>query len=732
MDACNVSVQAWKSGALLSFGIQYEDRAGRKGAVLTNESLNLWVPTPNQAWLNGVLGFNEDIVKMIIAWTIRHKPPKFATAYQWMVTKPDILWCLDVCVSCDYIHTDSRIKPRVTINVNHFIKEITDYYQLTRLQYYEWQKGDRIRLRSKKWVPNGGVFVYLEGNLDFEIVGVEYPDDDSRFLTDIDLIEDPSNTNWAFILDDHGNKTLDPSKMSLVLESFDMGSYIAMTDTDPIVEGVQVGMVEQLLVAEIYRPVKEIADNANKWFYEFSEKFPIINPNTDHAYHGKGHTAVVDVDLPIQDQTVAQPATGQFTGGNIFIHSRAGIIDTYMVEDFNFSDFYKSDMPDEGKVGLIDPNMRRQHLITGMRFGGKYLENTQVNNLSTFLWADLDTLPEKYGAITKIKEIGFTLRVKQFQKMTSIYIGRAGLQQALADGKNIVVSSTQVLGPHDQSEDNWGLSTPQAYCENGKSEYFVDIINGVIVRNASNGPFPISEYGIKQWTKDKCEYLLNTCSQYYIFAGYDGYHDYVLFTFVGKIPGNRNPGDQWDVNTVVFDERENTWKCFLDLDINGIAHEGFLHNGMELLSFYAGQLYSHNDGDPLEFYGTKREPSIVLVANKEPFLTKLWKSIAIYSSKVWYAKDYGDINIAASVNFARGMTSKLPSEQFESVEGIHRAGFLANATSTSTKENVTDLVNGQELRGETMEIKLTCDERDEDVTISGIIIDALHSKPSAQ
>lgn len=688
------SLPSFKSGAWHSFGLVYYDRANRSSYVNTNNQTNLFNPYLTRLWNDGKLGSNITIHKSVLNWQINHKPPYCATHYSWMMAKNSVEWFLNYLVPGDKIVFTPE-GDRIEISLNAEMQLMLDDYKHCNLSFYDWQKGDRIRFLSKKWQAPLNDHVYLENYLDFEILSIEYPSDGGYQKDD-----SPLNN---YITDPAGNKLRDPKQSKISINAFNKGSYFYQ---DPL----------HLITIEVYRPRKSTPDEETKIYCELGEMQEIINPHTEDRNHAGN----------IQNQSATQPALGKFERGDVYIKGRNSQLYSSPVESMWYSDFYDSEAYGKGRPNIINRNAERKHYKSNLCYGGMYIQDTQVNDLSKFNFEDYVVLAEKFGEITRIQEIGYTLKVRQVSKSTSIYIGRAGLEQAEMNNQKVVVGSDKVLGTHMVSPERWGCINSESCVASARYEYFVDVNNGVIIRDAPNGMFCISKYGIRNWVKNKCKYLTEDCSEYNIYGGFDGDNEHIYFTFIGL---DKSTG-LYNIETIIFNEDENKWICFIELLNGNIPMEGFGYIGQYMFSFMEGKLYRHNINVFRNyFYGNQYKSEISFVVNNDSLKSKVFKSLSVYSNKLWSAPNNNDITIPASMNNPNGMSSKLPAGRFVSKEGIHYAPFGKNMITSGDSPSITDFVNGNQLRGEIMEIKLTNDNNEE-VELTNIIIDSIHSKKS--
>ncbi len=680
---CSSIYTSFKSGSWYEFGITYFDRANRSGALNVSIDTKIYIPLDQE--LNSVPIYTKT---NRIQWEINHIPPSWATHYKW--------YCSGNNTIEDFIQFNiadiCRVNGLVEVEMNSNILLTTELHKKSKLESWEWRKGDRIRFLRKG--INLTTFIPLNFTevLDFEIQNYTYPT-----LTD-NSYEKDSAAAPAFILDENGNKIRKKSEMVFCVDDFTFEKVSTNTGDVNLKQIIDGG---GYVVVEIYRPKKEI-DSENRIFYEFGEEYAIV---------GGLHQGETQHQL-----SNGTPAEGRFKYGDIYIRLRSVVDTVFPVESFSFSDFYKSNYWSRGRVGIVDANMVQQRFETKGRFSGLKIQDTQTNDLSTFGYKDSITLKSKFGRITSIEEVGYTLRVRQLYKRSSIYIGRAGLRQASEEGRDIVAVTDNVLGTVYESEARWGCQNPESVASNGTYSYYVDLQNGAILREASNGTIAISDEGVKDWTKETCKTLLNECENVEIFTGIDNKNGKIYFTFKGDYTSSSNKF----LETIVYSEKDKEWDCYLDLyDASNNAPENYAFIGQTLISFIQGQLWLHNDNVLRNrFYGVDRDWEINVVINKEWNLDKSFKVIIIDSAGTWACEE-----IIIPENGSRSeMFSRIKSGRFKGVKGKQIAKFAKNMkSSTGTAD---DLLNGNDLVGLIMKIKLVNTQQTE-VILSNVEVKSL-------
>lgn len=692
VTSASPKVKSIKSGTTRQLGIAYYDDPLRGGGVVTDSSFILSVPylTENHSSPGNTLTTGtETIHKTEITTSISHIPPMWAKYYCWCVAPSSISFFIDFhIVSSDIIVENNNI----WIKFNYGIMQMADTFGKSVIRSYSWQKGDRIRFLS--WQPDAtkNEQIYFHKLIDYEILGVDYNAGDDGYEQDESTA---SSTNSTFIYDEKGNKIRDVGQQFLVLPLFTKSTYNIPNDT-------------RIVVCEIYRPRLE---SDAMVFHEIENLRPILNPHTSTRLH----SATVN-------QTSLTPATSTLTWGDVYVKARTTGDSVYMVEASQFSDFFDSEWNGIGRPNILLKDGRRTEYTTKLIFSGKYIQNTKTNELSKVLSSDSIELLEKFGPINFIKEIGFTLKVIQKYKPSSIYVGRQGLTQADVSRGEVLFASDNTLGTVTVSESSYGTEHPLSCLKHERNLYWYDINSGCIVRDSGNGIRSISQpedgdnetgYKIKSFLQAKSKTFQENGVD--VYAAYDGKYDIVYFSFVDQT-------DSTQSFTIGFHEPSNRWISFYSFIPDFIT-------GMKMtvMSWKDSALWLHNAGIRMNFYGVQYSQTITTISNKEPLIKKRFRSIKQQSNKVFDLRDQGDVWIDADETYSRGQTGLIKAGAFRAVEGGIYAPFGRNMTTHQLLPSNDDYINGDEFRGDYIELTLHNDSTDE-VNLFSIEVDAVESK----
>lgn len=481
-DLPNFKFPGFKMGSTHRFALVYFDRANRSGAAnidrVPNFGTEIYIPFYTEIDQS----ITQSTNRAEINWQIKHQPPIWATHYQWYYAGSRIGYFTQFVIN--EIGPDVSFDQRVFIDIEALNNHQTNY-QNSNISAYTFTPGDRIRFITQANDPGNNIVI---GPLTPAYVDMEI------------LAQDPNDPN-----------------------------RILVNDFNYSAEGIT---STGKSIVEIYTPLSR-SDDDESLYYAMGEAFDIINPHTnDRAHQGV-----------LQDQDANNlstvPAEGTFIEGDVYHILRSfgldilgnGINSTpWYVESRNYSDFYPSNSYSRGRSNIVDPDVKRAYLNI-VRHGQRLFENTGINGLSTFYSNDYtDEFSDRYGTINSIIEVGYTLKVIQSLKNSSIYIGRT----VTTDGGQgqVTLKSDNLFGTVIPAEDDFGTVDPLSVEKYHRYLYFYDRTNGLYIRDAANGMFPISRYKMTKFFKEISEDVVNgVISNLRVISRFDQKHERLMVTF---------------------------------------------------------------------------------------------------------------------------------------------------------------------------------------------------------
>lgn len=136
----------------------------------------------------------------------------------------------------------------------------------------------------------------------------------------------------------------------------------------------------------------------------------------------------------------------------------------------------------------------------------------------------------------------------------------------------------------------------------------------------------------------------------------------------------------------------------------------WIGGGASTLSGYIKEdVYVHNDSNRERgyLYNVRKESEVKVVSNQPPTAVKVYDSLEYKSNKPW---DVTAIEIPADSTYPHGMSSLIPEARFKKREGVFASDFLRNMKTNQSTAATIDLLKGEQLRGQAMEITLVNDD----------------------
>ena len=512
----NFAVRSLKKGSKKVFGIQYYDRGNRSGSVQNRSDIfpiELDVPFPSGEDLSG-LSYPNNPYYVSAKLTINHIPPEWATHYQILVKKDELMINFQQTTIKD-ISVDPESPFTLLISIDD---EYTKIYKGATVNHTP-QKGDIVRFIKKSVQP----YPNTTAN------GYEYPSPDycSEYY-ETEVIEyNPSG-------------------------GVDSGPFISVSifDYDSIIGGFNGGIGSLI---EIYTKREESADDL--WFEiqdpaNIGEGYVILNPHTENRYHA-GNT---------QNQTSVLPAIVDLSYGDVWLRTRqysTGVKSVYVdgisqlpvypdisviynvqisesvyeywrwngssyikiynyqpnifpeyiyswIEDYNYSDYYTSNSLGLGRFGIDDINAKRRHLKSSVIHSLPLVQDSNINGLSSFQGLGSSRyLDDTFGSINRLKQVGYTLKVLQDRKETAVYIQKS--YATGGDGAGQLAYTDKVFGGINPYDTLFGTVHPGSVQLIEGDLYYFDYYTGAFIRTSNNGQNDISsgKYKFNYFTSTK-------------------------------------------------------------------------------------------------------------------------------------------------------------------------------------------------------------------------------------
>lgn len=651
-----------KNGATHSFGIVYKDDCGRQCSVIRCAAMEVYLP-----W------YAEDPLILLstialLTFKIGHNPPSWATTYE-------IVYCGNV--SMDFF-VQMRANAIYSLGDDRYSVMIQDTLDHTREQNmrwkvpdYIWQEGDRMRLIASIDDGTGVATEYTEV-YDYEI-------------------EQTSLTQYGDVIG---------------------GDWLLLQAVDHPVEFE--GM-DNVLV-EIYRPRKGLGVTT---YYGTGMVFDIATNEYGHKYH-KG-----DIDQFINQGKITETYAQVYNTANdawkymrLNYRDESDQIYPFWAESNAPSDWWENQtkLTSQGWQFLYSKIPLRQSVLPErIRHGGFLITGTQINNLAHFTFEDYIDFPKKNGAITGLREIGFTLKVIQMHKETSVYIQR--IQTFNPDGTEQFTLIDNLLGTQRPMEDDYGCQHPESILTNDRYLYYWDNTEGKYIRSAANGQIPISDIKMKRWFKDLLRWIQvhGGGNNLEVRSGANVEHNEIWVTF--RV--------QEEITGAIFSESHGQWIARIDQPT-----DAYIHLGNYFAHIYNQRLYIMNVDEGqgyLKWAGVNVFAEVQFPSNANPGKMKVYNAMALYC-------DHQMESLSRYVTIPKEAGYALMETYiavWENREGVYYGQILKdqNTPGNFATENAKTM-NGREMRGRYCLIRLQTTEHDEKVRIYSAIVFSTDSERS--
>lgn len=634
-----------KGGGIYDLAIVYEDSANRTCGV--SKGARVYVPFH----INGLTRYQ-------IAWSIDSIPPIWAHHYRLVRTKNAlhqsyVQWNVSEVI---YVRIPSDIEPPIPttfaagdythILFRLFVKDpastddsLTLFWQQDGQEGYYPQQGDLVRLI-------------------------------------LDEMGEPVNT------------------ADLLYQAEISGTYIDGDGKVFAIIPADFGMLEikNDFLVEYLTP----RTNVEEVYYEGGEDcYDILDPYTD----GRRHAG------PVQNQVVVDgistvPATGLLTGGDTYWR-RQLFTDTsnYLTEHNTVNRLQFTPCEDIGRAFIYDADAKQIDFYNRVRFSGKYVPNSNVNDLGSFGALDYQDINRQFGPISWLGLVNNVLLAVCEFKVQPLYLSQYQLLEL--SGNTDVGRSDRVLNIANASISNLGSRNPESIVVEDGRLYAWDGYNGVPWQYSQAGVESIADKNIKFFRDLGRSRITNDPD--FVIGGFDRRHQmYVL-------AGYSTPKSS--AFTIGYDVVKGGWNTKFNY-----VPEFFGRVGQEFVTFKDGALWRHHINNSYSnWYGVQYKPSVTFICNAIPGAVKLFYSLRVITNRLWSAPV---ISIPRNMDYNSGMLSRLKVNKFQKYEGIIAADFMRDMNDTSGEflaisntalRQYAALTRGRWLRGEVIQITLEAD-----------------------
>ncbi len=717
-----LGTNAMKRGWDGQFGIVYFDRANRQDVANTSDDIILKIPFYTEP--DPDTGNINPFGSPIISWQIKHEPPPWATHYQWVRTKnlginSYIQWVIDTVRFIDENNVNTTVEQSTKISIGI----------IASLAKFNTNNEDS----TVSFTPEVGWRV--------------------RF------IKDEGNQFFTTYIDE---------------------KIVGATGDIIVKFRSELANLEPGTLIEVYDP--KLQSNIKQYF-EIDECYRIgINEVGRRVHLGSSQNQIFKGNGDLE-----QPATGIFKTGDAYYRQRQIPLEgqgdkIVSIDDASVSDFFISNFQSIGRLQIENPDSRQIRRNTIIRFGGRLLPETNVNNLSSFDGLDAQQLPKEYGDVNKLVLAENVLIAIHEFRWVSIYIEEALLRKQ--SGSNEIIATTDIIGSFRALKGKTGTINPESVDEYKGHIWAYDMNKGAIFRYSINGLEEVSQNKMKNFFLDTSIDLirLENAKTKNVLGKYDPDNDELIIAFEEvkeevAIPedvlifdgGDTGPSEQaggvggivlsdvsgglggggtaaaptqvveldvpLGLETVGFVAAEQvgtTLKvaqtiAFSERLIRWTSFYSFLPEsisrvGLKLLTFKDGKLWIHEDNDIRNnFYGTQFTSKMEVISSMFTGKVKIFQAVSIESNDPWFAE---------KISTPSGQTSEIVKERFREKEGVFYADILRDSNSPGFANQDTALLNGAAMRGHSANFLMVNDNTAETVlyAINIMLISSERSK----
>lgn len=347
-----------------------------------------------------------------------------------------------------------------------------------------------------------------------------------------------------------------------------------------------------------------------------------------------------------------------------------------------------------GKVSAEYDGQSRQRSESKIKYGGKYVQGTNINPISSFSFVQEAEVPYENGAITSLKRAskvesdGDIMLAICERETASLYIGEAVLSGTTGDA--FVSTAQSVIGTVRNLKGGFGSSHRRSIVQYAGNIYFWDNNKKKVLRYGADGLTPISDYFMKSYFQGKSGDCLGFYDPYY-----DTYH--IQFDS--------------DTKSVAFHEGRNRWISFYD--ITAQAAETREEN----------VLLFKTSGSNLIYLESLKSGYIVgdITYMMNTQLPEVLKNIKIYTNMDIY--DYNNANnvksslIQVDITNENGQATSLVESNFLPEERVIYAHILRDSNSTG------GLTSGDHVSGSITNVKLSLRNTSIQTKLNNVIVE---------
>lgn len=360
-----------------------------------------------------------------------------------------------------------------------------------------------------------------------------------------------------------------------------------------------------------------------------------------------------------------------------------------------------------GKPYLKYENTESIRQESKIRFGGRYIQGTKINSISSFFVLDQNEVPYENGPITsivrtsKLQQEGSILLAISERETASVYINEVVVRDG-GSGDAFTAASDKVIGTVRTLKGSFGATSKLSIAAYEGSVYFWDSNKKKVIRYNRNGLTPISDVGMNKFFFDQS----GTPS---------GYINPIYRMYTIDFGNNLAVG---------YSEKSDRWVSFY----NGGVEIG-VHSGDDNIYFKDQDVWK-NSTTNYDQYVNAADSSFYIQFVANTGFPVLLSSIYILNNKADYI-DYTESNYIQSgilqidIENEKSQTTQLKDVNFIMEDNLLYAHILRDTSGGGT------LNTGPHMIGALNKVKFTVNDLNDNVNNYGINGIALGYTPTA-
>lgn len=385
----------------------------------------------------------------------------------------------------------------------------------------------------------------------------------------------------------------------------------------------------------------------------------------------------------------------------------------------SFSDLYDLELSANSRASLIDENAAQIYYPTKFRWGGGYLQDTNINNINRFYAPNYDEWDRAKGDVRRLKVRERLLKIFQDRAVGQVGIYTKFVQDS--GGSQILTTTDDIITQNNINyyEGEYGMGNyPTSLVSTAQFDAFVDPIRGYQVISDQSGLRAINEIYLGQYY---IRGLLTTYNKTWTKADGSrakimGVYNYIDEEYNCILEGGTNGSETIGSNNFSFNAKRKGYSNFFDW------HPEWTMSAQEkIYSWQDGKLYVHDDtsaGKFCNFYGVQYDCFLIMPFNSNMVAKKGWQGMTQLANVVWSCPEIYTQVISYDSLYQQ---SNLVLTDFRLKEGRFHASFLRDVNS------VKGIANGDRLKGSYIVIKFQPTSSSNFVFLAAVTVKYLNS-----